>query len=85
MLTGSYRGTTMPAIAAEEQLIFQVEMYPAGIMVQNIKMGAEALGHRAVAGEDGALDALRGLSLVATGCEGSGGGRSAGSRRGRGP
>jgi len=31
-------------IAAEEQLIFQVEMYPAGIMVQNIKMGAEALG-----------------------------------------
>ncbi|HEU5447757.1 MAG TPA: hypothetical protein VFW57_01995, partial [Acidimicrobiia bacterium] len=29
-------------IAAEEQLIFQVEMYPAGIMVQNIKMGAEA-------------------------------------------
>ena len=29
---------------AEEQLIFQVEMYPAGIMVQNIKMGAEALG-----------------------------------------
>ena len=31
-------------IAAEEQLIFQVEMYPAGIMVQNIKMGCEALG-----------------------------------------
>lgn len=31
-------------IAAEEQLIFQVEMYPAGIMVQNIKFAAEALG-----------------------------------------
>jgi hypothetical protein len=31
-------------IAAEEQLIFQVEMYPAGIMVQNIKLACEALG-----------------------------------------
>lgn len=31
-------------IAAEEQLIFQVEMYVAGIMVQNIKFACESLG-----------------------------------------
>ncbi|MGH2578747.1 MAG: hypothetical protein ACRDG9_13525, partial [Actinomycetota bacterium] len=31
-------------IAAEEQLIFQVEMYVAGIMVQNIKIACESLG-----------------------------------------
>ncbi|HEY3239987.1 MAG TPA: hypothetical protein VGL92_10515 [Acidimicrobiia bacterium] len=31
-------------IAAEEQLIFQVEMYSAGIMVQNIKIACESLG-----------------------------------------
>ncbi len=31
-------------IAAEEQLIFQVEMYPPGAMVQNIRLAAEAMG-----------------------------------------
>jgi len=34
-------GTT---IAAEEQLIFQVEQYPTGCMVQNIRLAAESLG-----------------------------------------
>lgn len=32
------------SIAAEEQLIFQVESYPTGCMVQNIRLAAEALG-----------------------------------------
>jgi|FaiFalDrversion3_1042247.scaffolds.fasta_scaffold00111_2 hypothetical protein len=31
-------------ISALEQLIFQVEMYPVGCMVQNIRLAAEALG-----------------------------------------
>lgn len=31
-------------IAAEEQLIFQVEMYPPGAMVQNVRLAAETLG-----------------------------------------
>jgi nitroreductase len=34
-------GTT---IAAEEQLIFQVEQYPTGAIIQNIRLAAEALG-----------------------------------------
>lgn len=35
----------LPApLASEEQLIFQVNMYTPGIMVQNVKLAAEALG-----------------------------------------
>ncbi len=31
-------------IAAEEQLIFQVETYPTGMQIQNIRLAAEAMG-----------------------------------------
>lgn len=31
-------------IAASEQLIFQVEMYPVGCMVQNVRLAAESMG-----------------------------------------
>ncbi len=31
-------------IAAEEQLIFQVEQYPIGCMIQNVRLAAESLG-----------------------------------------
>ena len=32
------------SIAAEEQLIFQVESYPTGMQIQNIRLAAEAMG-----------------------------------------
>ena len=33
-----------PRIAGEEQLIFQVEQFPTGAMVQNMRLATEAMG-----------------------------------------